>query len=48
MRDFRDRRGGRAIMILETDGDLPPGVAKAIGELPYVHRVILIKALRGC
>jgi L-serine dehydratase len=47
MKDFRDQRGGHAIMVIETDGDLPPKIDNAIEGLPYVHKVILIKALRG-
>lgn len=47
MRVYRDQRGGRAIMVIDTDGDFPPEMKKAIEELQYVHKVILIKAMKG-
>ena len=44
MRVFRAAKGGEAIMIIETDGVLPPGIADAIQALP---RVIQVDAIPG-
>ncbi len=45
MRVFRDQRGGHAIMVIETDGVLPPKIVSAIEGLPRILKVILISRL---
>ncbi|NTV89662.1 MAG: L-serine ammonia-lyase, iron-sulfur-dependent, subunit beta [Clostridiales bacterium] len=45
MRDFRDTRGGLAIMVIETDGVLPDQIDKAIEGLPHILKVIEISKL---
>jgi L-serine dehydratase len=45
MKVFRDQRGGHAIMVIETDGNVPPRLVTAIEGLPRIHKVILISKL---
>lgn len=41
----RPVKGGEAVMTIEIDGDIPPGVLKGLGMLPNVINVTLIQAI---
>ena len=47
MRVFRAAKGGEAIMIIETDGKLPPGIARTMEALPRVSQVNIIPGMQN-
>ena len=47
MRVFRAAKGGEAIMIIETDGALPSGIARVMEALPRVGQVNVIPGMQN-
>jgi L-serine dehydratase len=42
----RDQRGGRAMMVIETDQTIPDALTRDLGSLPWVHWVYKIPRLK--
>ncbi len=47
LQDFRDQRGGRAVMVVETDQPIPAQLVEVIASVPGILRVSVLEALQG-
>lgn len=41
----RPKKGGEALMTIEVDGDVPPGLIESLNILPNVIKVVLVRAI---
>ena len=47
MQLYRDMRGGRAVMVIESDQPIPPQVVETLRQSPHVVRVTCLNVEGG-